>query len=62
MCSQLQWLGALVREVVDFYLTYEFFHLQQERGLKLSLRPFSGRYPKSPWDETRSPSAIVSRR
>lgn len=41
----VQRLGALVREVVDFYLTYEFFHLQYKHGLKLPLRPYSGSLP-----------------
>jgi len=35
-------LGALVRRVVDFYETYEFFHVQYKHGLKLPFRPFGG--------------------
>jgi hypothetical protein len=38
-------LGQLVRQVVDFYLTYEFFHVQYKHGLKLPLRPFSDSLP-----------------
>ncbi len=33
-------LGELVRSVVDFYETYEFFHLQYKHGLKVLFRPF----------------------
>jgi hypothetical protein len=33
-------LGNLVREVIDFYETYEFFHLQYKHGLKILFRPF----------------------
>ena len=35
-------LGALVRQVVDFYETHEFFHVQYKHGLKLPFRPFGG--------------------
>ncbi len=35
-------LGELVRRVVDFYKTYEFFHLQYKHGLKILFRPFGG--------------------
>lgn len=38
-------LNTLVREVTDWYLTYEFFHLQYKHGFKLPLRPFSGTLP-----------------
>lgn len=33
-------LVELVREVVEFYETYEFFHVQYKHGLKLALNPF----------------------
>jgi hypothetical protein len=33
-------LGDLVREVAEFYATYEFFHIQYKHGLKIPLRPF----------------------
>ena len=35
-------LGELVREVVDFYKAYEFFHVQYKHGLKILFRPFGG--------------------
>jgi hypothetical protein len=38
-------LGELVREVVDFYKTYEFFHVQYKHGLKILFRPFGGALP-----------------
>jgi hypothetical protein len=38
-------LGDLMRKVVDFYETYEFFHLQYKHGLKLLFRPFGGPPP-----------------
>lgn len=33
-------LAQQVREIVSFYETYEFFHVQYKHGLKLALRPF----------------------
>ena len=38
-------LGELVREMVDFYRTYEFFHVQYKHGLKILFRPFGGVLP-----------------
>ena len=38
-------LGELVREVVDFYKAYEFFHVQYKHGLKILFRPFGGALP-----------------
>jgi hypothetical protein len=35
-------LGGLVRSVVTFYETYEFFHVQYKHGLKVLFRPFGG--------------------
>jgi hypothetical protein len=35
-------LGELVRGVVGFYKTYEYFHLQYKHGLKILFRPFGG--------------------
>ncbi len=35
-------LVALTRKVVEWYLTYEFFHVQYKHGLKLPFRPFGG--------------------
>jgi hypothetical protein len=50
-------LSELVCEVVDFYWTYEFFHVQYKHGLKLPLRPFSGSLPESTV-EARKTSAV----
>jgi hypothetical protein len=45
-------LLALTREVADWYLSYEFFHLQYKHGLKLPLRrPFGGELPGSTIDK-----------
>jgi hypothetical protein len=41
----------LVRKVTDWYLTYEFFHLQYKHGFKLPLRPFSGTLPPETIDK-----------
>lgn len=38
-------LGALTRNVADWYLAQEFFHLQYKHGLKLPLRPFGSILP-----------------
>jgi hypothetical protein len=35
-------LVSLTRNVVGWYLTYEFFHVQYKHGLKLPFRPFGG--------------------
>lgn len=35
-------LVTMTRVVVEWYLTYEFFHVQYKHGLKLPFRPFGG--------------------
>ncbi len=37
-------LAALSGKVVEWYLTYEFFHVQCKHGLKLPFRPIGGRH------------------
>ncbi len=46
-------LAELTREVADWFLTYEFFHVQYKHGLKLPLRPFGGLPPRSTVDSRR---------
>lgn len=40
-------LGSLVRNVVSFYKTYDFFHVQYKHGLKIRLRPFGSLPPRT---------------
>jgi hypothetical protein len=44
-------LGVLVRQVVDFYRTYEFFHVQYKHGLKILFRPFGDMLPSATIEE-----------
>lgn len=49
----LQRLVAMTRQVSDWYLKYEFFHLQYKHGLKLPFSPFSHRIPEETVRERR---------
>lgn len=40
-------LGQRVRRVVDWYETYEDFHLQYKHGLKLAMRPYGNPTPEA---------------